>query len=331
MRANWARAAEGLRVERELALDGYARIVADLGRGADRATLTTEAGVVARETEARGVPELRPYLDVATRHAADSRDRGLPPRERMREEVLAAGRGMQPPAAQAAPPPAPPPAAARASALPPAAAPRSATGGDAARDRGARPPAGHGAAASRLGRATGAAAAAPARDGDPEPPAAARPSQAAQSPRGRRPSHRPHPSPSAKGRASASSRRSSAADLRRASTRVSRPGSADHSSSERDGGPASTPPSITMVCPVMKDPSGGGEEHRRARDLVRLADALQRRVLGALLVDARVLPQRAGEVGADEAGRDALARTFRGPHSTARLRTSCMSAALEIA
>ncbi|MBR0678000.1 SUMF1/EgtB/PvdO family nonheme iron enzyme, partial [Roseomonas alkaliterrae] len=89
MRANWARAAEGLRVERELALDGYGRIVADLGRSADRATLTTEAGVVARETEARGVPDLRPFLDIAARHAADSRDRGLPARDRMREEVIA--------------------------------------------------------------------------------------------------------------------------------------------------------------------------------------------------------------------------------------------------
>ncbi|MBR0673966.1 SUMF1/EgtB/PvdO family nonheme iron enzyme, partial [Neoroseomonas soli] len=97
MRTNWARAAEGLRVERELALDGYARIVADLGRSADRAALTAEAAVVARETEARGAPELGPYLDVATRHAADSRDRGLPPRERLREEVLAAARGTAPP------------------------------------------------------------------------------------------------------------------------------------------------------------------------------------------------------------------------------------------
>jgi formylglycine-generating enzyme required for sulfatase activity len=118
MRAGWARALEQLRVERELALDGYARIVADLGRTADRATLTTEAGVVARETEARGVPELRPFLDVATRHAADSRDRGMPPRDRLREEVIAASRLAGPPqAAVAAPPAAParpaPPVAAR--------------------------------------------------------------------------------------------------------------------------------------------------------------------------------------------------------------------------
>jgi hypothetical protein len=108
MRAGWARALEQLRIERELSLDGYARIVADLGRTADRATLTTEAGVVARETEARGVPELRPYLDVASRHAADSRDRGLPPRDRLREEVLAAGRSVVPPQAVVAPPPATP-------------------------------------------------------------------------------------------------------------------------------------------------------------------------------------------------------------------------------
>jgi formylglycine-generating enzyme required for sulfatase activity len=114
MRRQWATALEQLRVERELALDGYARIVADLGRSADRATLATEAGVVARETEARGVPELRPFLDVAARHAADSRDRGLPPRDRLREEVLAAARGAAPP--QAAAPAAPvarPPVAAR--------------------------------------------------------------------------------------------------------------------------------------------------------------------------------------------------------------------------
>jgi hypothetical protein len=114
MRRQWATALEQLRVERELALDGYARIVADLGRSADRATLTAEAGVVARETEARGVPELRPFLDVAARHAADSRDRGLPPRDRLREEVLAAARGAAPP--QAAAPAAPvarPPVAAR--------------------------------------------------------------------------------------------------------------------------------------------------------------------------------------------------------------------------
>jgi hypothetical protein len=109
MRRQWATALEQLRVERELALDGYARIVADLGRSADRATLAAEAAVVARETEARGVPELRPFLDVAARHAADSRDRGLPARERLREEVLAAARGASPAAAA----PAAPPAAAR--------------------------------------------------------------------------------------------------------------------------------------------------------------------------------------------------------------------------
>ncbi|MBW6397093.1 formylglycine-generating enzyme family protein [Roseomonas sp. HJA6] len=105
MRRQWATALEQLRVERELALDGYARIVADLGRSADRATLTTEAGVVAREAETRGVPELRPYLDVASRHAADSRDRGLPPRDRLREEVLAAARAAGGPPSAAAPQP----------------------------------------------------------------------------------------------------------------------------------------------------------------------------------------------------------------------------------
>jgi formylglycine-generating enzyme required for sulfatase activity len=108
MRRQWATALEQLRVERELALDGYARIVADLGRSADRATLTAEAGVVAREAEARGLPELRPYLDVAAAHAAESRDRGLPERDRLREDVLAAARtaGGLPsaPAPQAEPP-----------------------------------------------------------------------------------------------------------------------------------------------------------------------------------------------------------------------------------
>jgi len=125
MRATWARAAEGLRAERELALDGYARIVADLGRSAERAALEAEAAVVARETEARGAPDLRPYLEVASRHAAESRERGLPPRERLRQEVLAAGQGAAPPPAAAPPaaaparPPVPP---ARAEPEPPAAA-----------------------------------------------------------------------------------------------------------------------------------------------------------------------------------------------------------------
>lgn len=119
MRANWARAAEGLRVERELALDGYARIVADLGRGADRAVLAAEARVVTRETEARGVPDLAPYLDVAARHAAEGGERGLPERDRMRAEVLAAGQGAVPPPAVAAP--APPPTAPARPAAPPVA------------------------------------------------------------------------------------------------------------------------------------------------------------------------------------------------------------------
>jgi hypothetical protein len=162
MRAGWARALEQLRVERELALDGYARIVADLGRTADRATLTTEAGVVARETEARGVPELRPFLDVATRHAADSRDRGMPPRDRLREEVIAASRLAGPPqAAVVAPPTAParpaPPVAARPTPPPQPPAP---------------PPV-----------AVLPPPPLPPVTADPEPPAASRPSQASQSPR----------------------------------------------------------------------------------------------------------------------------------------------------
>lgn len=148
MRANWARALEQLRVERELALDGYARIVADLGRTAPRATLVTEAGVVRRETEARGVPDLAPYLDIAARHAAESRERGLPERDRMRAEVLAAGRTAAAPAAPptaAAPPAAPEP---RPPPPPPVAVPPP------------PPP--------------------PPVTADPEPPAASRPSQASQ-------------------------------------------------------------------------------------------------------------------------------------------------------
>ncbi|MEO3471720.1 SUMF1/EgtB/PvdO family nonheme iron enzyme [Roseomonas sp. CAU 1739] len=126
MRRQWATALEQLRVERELALDGYARIVADLGRSADRATLTTEAGVVAREAEARNVPELRPYLDIAARHAADSRDRGLPPRDRLREEVLAASRGAggSPAAPAAQPEPRPVAVAPQQTAPPPQPAPQ---------------------------------------------------------------------------------------------------------------------------------------------------------------------------------------------------------------
>jgi formylglycine-generating enzyme required for sulfatase activity len=159
MRANWARAAEGLRVERELALDGYARVVADLGRTAGREVLTTEAGVVARETEARGVPELRPYLDVAARHAADSRDRGMLSRERLRAEVLAAAPATAPPAV-AAPPRTPPVVAA-----PPAqpAPPPRAPDPPVAALPPPPPP--------------------PPVTADPEPPAAARSSQATQSSR----------------------------------------------------------------------------------------------------------------------------------------------------
>ncbi|WP_244459581.1 formylglycine-generating enzyme family protein [Roseomonas fluvialis] len=168
MRAGWARALEQLRIERELSLDGYARIVADLGRSADRATLTTEAGVVARETEARGVPDLRPYLDVAARHAADSRDRGLPARDRLREEVLAAARGAVPPQAVVAPPPATPqrptqPAATRPTAPPP------------------QPPVQAPPAPPPV--AVLPPPPLPPVTADPEPPAASRPSQAAQSPR----------------------------------------------------------------------------------------------------------------------------------------------------
>jgi hypothetical protein len=163
MRAGWARALEQLRVERELALDGYARIVADLGRTADRATLTTEAGVVARETEARGVPELRPFLDVATRHAADSRDRGMPPRDRLREEVMAASRLAGAPQAAVAAPPAAPPRPAQPAATRPTAPPPQPPAPPPVAVLPPPPP--------------------PPVTADPEPPAASRPSQASQSPR----------------------------------------------------------------------------------------------------------------------------------------------------
>jgi formylglycine-generating enzyme required for sulfatase activity len=171
MRAGWARALEQLRVERELALDGYARIVADLGRTADRATLTTEAGVVARETETRGVPELRPFLDVATRHAADSRDSGMPARDRLREEVMAASRLAGPPqAAVTAPPAAPPrpaqPAAARPTPAPPQPPAAPPVQPPAPPPVAVRPP-----------------LPLPPVTAEPEPPAASRPSQASQSPR----------------------------------------------------------------------------------------------------------------------------------------------------
>ncbi|WP_230165483.1 SUMF1/EgtB/PvdO family nonheme iron enzyme [Roseomonas sp. CECT 9278] len=164
MRAGWARALEQLRIERELSLDGYARIVADLGRSADRATLATEGGVVVRETEARGVPDLRPYLDVAARHAADSRDRGLPPRDRLREEVLAAGRGAVPPQAVAAPPPATPQRPVQPVVTRPQPQPQPPPAPPVAVLPPPPPPL-------------------PPVTAEPEPPAASRPSQASQSPR----------------------------------------------------------------------------------------------------------------------------------------------------
>src|SRR6202042_1401894 len=49
-----------------------------------------------------------------------------------------------------------------------------------------------------------------------------------------------------------------------------------------------------------------GQEHGRARDLVRLADAAQRRALRRAFQGLRVLPQRAREIGFDQARRDAV-------------------------
>src|SRR5438309_8741877 len=46
----------------------------------------------------------------------------------------------------------------------------------------------------------------------------------------------------------------------------------------------------------------GGEEHRDAADIARLAESPQRRRLDALVTPLLVLPQRAGELGPDQPG-----------------------------
>src|SRR5205807_8195633 len=60
----------------------------------------------------------------------------------------------------------------------------------------------------------------------------------------------------------------------------------------------------------------GGEEHRDAADIARLAEPPQRRRLDALVAPLLVLPQRAGELGLDQPGSyrvdaDALRPPFR--------------------
>ena len=91
-----------------------------------------------------------------------------------------------------------------------------------------------------------------------------------------------------------------------------------------------TPPSTTMVWPVMKLAGVGGEVDHGAGDLVGLADAAQRRGRGAALEVALVFPQRAGEIGLDQAGRDAVdANVFRAPFA-GEVAAERKSAALEI-
>jgi hypothetical protein len=110
---------EGVRAEREASLDAYARIAAEVQRRAEPPEVAAARGVLEREFAGRGLAELVPFLEVAARHGAAD---GLPERPRLLAEVLAAGRGAEPPRAEppagAAPQPPPPPP------TPPAAAPR---------------------------------------------------------------------------------------------------------------------------------------------------------------------------------------------------------------
>ena len=87
---------------------------------------------------------------------------------------------------------------------------------------------------------------------------------------------------------------------------------------------------MTIVCPVMNEPRGRGEEHGGTGDLVGLADAPQRIDAHRLLVDLGIFPQRFREIGAHEAWSDAVgANVLRAPLH-AMLRASAMSAAFEI-
>jgi formylglycine-generating enzyme required for sulfatase activity len=125
MRQSWVRLLEGIRAERELSLDGYARIVADIGRTAEPARIRAVGEVVAGEFRARGLTDLLPFLEVAVAQAAALRSAGLAPRERMRTEVLAAGQRVAPPrpVPAAAPAPAANPPAPAATPRPPPARP----------------------------------------------------------------------------------------------------------------------------------------------------------------------------------------------------------------
>jgi formylglycine-generating enzyme required for sulfatase activity len=127
MRADWVRLLEGVRAEREASLDAYARIAAEVQRRAEPPEVAAARDVLEREFAGRGLAELVPFLEVAARHGAAD---GLPERPRLLAEVLAAGRGAEPPraeppagAAPQPPPPRPTPPAAAPRPVPPAAAP----------------------------------------------------------------------------------------------------------------------------------------------------------------------------------------------------------------
>ena len=67
-----------------------------------------------------------------------------------------------------------------------------------------------------------------------------------------------------------------------------------------------TPPSTTMVCPVMKLPAWDAQHDRSAGNLIRLADATQRRLFVSVFQHLRIIPKRARKIGADQARRDAI-------------------------
>ncbi|MCX7685821.1 MAG: SUMF1/EgtB/PvdO family nonheme iron enzyme [Acetobacteraceae bacterium] len=128
MRADWVRLLEGIRAEREASLEAYARILGEVQRRAEAPEVAAARGVLEREFAGRGLAELAPFLEVASRHGAAER---LPERPRLLAEVLAAGRGGEPPARTDAPPavatvpPATAPAARPTEPARPAAPPRS--------------------------------------------------------------------------------------------------------------------------------------------------------------------------------------------------------------
>ena len=78
-------------------------------------------------------------------------------------------------------------------------------------------------------------------------------------------------------------------------------------------------------------PRAGPEQDRRSGYFVWLTDPAERIGRHGALINFRILPECARKVRPDEPGCDAVHPTFFGPHSTARLRAICMSAALLIA